>query len=227
MGMILMTGVGFLETLLMTLVSTLLAYALGLPLGVLLVISEKQGIMTAAPRKASFIRIINNLNRVLNVIVNMLRSVPFLILMISVMPVTKAITGTTVGSKAAIVPLTIAAFPFIARLVESSLKEVDKGVIEAAQSMGASTWQIVYKVLLHEAKPSILIGAAIATTTILGYSAMAGIIGGGGLGAIAINYGYYRFDTSIMWIMVVVLVAIVQVFQSIGMRFANWSNKRI
>lgn len=227
MGMMSLIGNGFLETLFMTLVSTILAYLLGLPLGVILVISEKQGILTAAPRKAGFIRIVNNFNRVLNIIVNMLRSVPFLILLFAVSPLTKAIMGTTVGSKAAIVSLTIAAFPFIARLVESSLKEVDKGVIEAAQSMGARTWQIVYKVLLHEAKPSILVGAAIATTTILGYSAMAGIVGGGGLGAIAINYGYYRSETSVMWVMIVVLVAIVQVFQGIGMRLANWSNKRI
>ena len=147
--------------------------------------------------------------------------------MITVVPITRKIVGTTVGSKATIVPLVIAAAPFIARVVESSLKEVDKGVIEAAESMGASPFQIMFKVLLPEAKPSLLVGAAISVTTILGYSAMAGIIGGGGLGAIAMNYGLYRYQRDIMFITVILLVIIVQIMQEIGMKIANISDKRL
>ena len=182
-GMIQMLGMGIYESLYMTLISTFMSYVIGLPMGLILVSTDKDGIYP-----------IIWLNKLLGFIVNILRSVPFLILMITVIPVTRKIVGTTIGSKATIVPLVIAAAPFIARVVESSLKEVDKGVIEAAESMGASPFQIMFRVLLPEAKPSLLVGAAISVTTILGYSAMAGIIGGGGLGAIAMNYGLYRYQ---------------------------------
>ena len=184
-----MLAEGFLETLYMTFVSSAVAYLLGLPLGIVLVVTDKGGI-----------RPIPWLNWFLGVVINLLRSVPFLILLITVIPITRFITGTTLGSTATIVPLVIAAAPFIARLVESSLKEVDKGVIEAAQSMGASPLQIVFKVMLPEARPSLIVGSAIAVTTILSYSAMTGFVGGGGLGDIAIRYGYYRYQTGIMLI---------------------------
>jgi D-methionine transport system permease protein len=179
-AMVDMILLGLKETLYMTIVSTFLAYVLGLPLGIALVVTDKEGIKP--------FRIING---ILNIIINVLRSVPFLILLIAVIPFTRFIVGTPLGSTATIVPLVIASAPFIARLVESSLKEVDKGVIEAAQSMGASGFKIIYKVMIPEAKPSLIIGSAIAITTILSYSAMAGIVGGGGLGDIAIRYGYY------------------------------------
>ncbi len=208
-------GVGVAETLFMTLLSTLLAYAVGLPLGIVMIVTDKNGIR---PRPL--------LNKVLDVIINILRSVPFLILMIVLIPFTRAVAGTTIGPKAAVVSLVVAAAPFIARLVESSIKEVDYGVIEAAQSMGASPMDIVRKVLLPEAKPSLIVGSAIAVTTILSYSAMAGIIGGGGLGAIAINYGYYRYETGIMLVTVALLVIIVQIFQDTGMRLAKKFDKR-
>ncbi|EMS70898.1 methionine ABC transporter permease [Ruminiclostridium cellobioparum] len=206
---------GLLETLYMTLFSTLLAYVLGLPLGVLLVTSDKDGIMP-----------LPKLNKVLNFIVNILRSVPFLILLIAVIPFTRFIIGTTIGSTATVVPLVIAAAPFIARLVESSIKEVDKGVIEAAVSMGCSPFQIIYKVMIPEAVPSLIVGAAIATTTILGYSAMAGIVGGGGLGDIAIRFGYYRYQKDIMIVTVALLVVVVQVAQEVGMLIARKRDKR-
>lgn len=206
---------GFLETLYMTVVSTVLAYVLGLPLGIILVTSDAEGIKPKVW-----------LNRALGVIINLLRSIPFLILLILIIPVTRAIVGKAIGTTATIVPLVVASAPFIARMVESSLKEVDKGVIEAAQSMGASTWQIITKVLLPEAKPSLLVGAAISITTILSYSAMAGIVGGGGLGDIAIRYGYNRYETDIMLITVAVLVVIVQVFQEVGMLIARRTDKR-
>lgn len=208
-------GIGIGETLYMTLLSTFLAYVIGLPLGIVMVVTDKSGIR---PRLL--------LNKVLDVIINILRSVPFLILMIVLIPFTRAIAGTTIGPKAAVVSLVVAAAPFIARLVESSIKEVDYGVIEAAQSMGASPLDIVYKVLLPEAKPSLIVGSAIAITTILSYSAMAGIIGGGGLGAIAINYGYYRYEVGIMLVTVALLVVIVQIFQETGMRLAKKFDKR-
>lgn len=211
-----MIGWGLLETLYMTLVSTACAYVLGLPMGIALTVSDRDGIKPA-----------KGLNQSLGLIVNLVRSVPFLILLIAVIPVTRAITGTTIGPTAAIVPLVIAAAPFVARMVESSLKEVDRGVIEAAQSMGASPMQIICKVLLPEALPSLLTGATIAVTTILSYSAMAGIVGAGGLGAIAINYGMYRYQTDIMMVNVVVLVLVVQVLQESGMRLAKYTDKRI
>ena len=202
-----MIGRGVLESLYMTLVSTVFAYLFGLPLGIVMVVTDKDGIY---PRKV--------FNWILGLIINILRSVPFLILLVVVIPVTRFIVGTTLGSTATIVPLVISAAPFIARLVESSMKEVDKGVIEAAQSMGASSMQIITKVLLPEARPSLLVGSAIAISTILGYSAMAGFVGGGGLGDIAIRYGYHRYQTDIMLVTVALLVIIVQGFQVVGMR---------
>lgn len=207
---------GILETLYMTVVSTLFSYILGLPLGIALVITDKDGI---APHR--------KFNCVLGIIINLLRSIPFLILLIAVLPFTRLIVGTTIGSTATIVPLVIASAPFIARLVESSLKEVDKGVIEAAQSMGCTPMQIITKVLIMEARPSLIVGSAIAVTTILSYSAMAGIVGGGGLGDIAIRYGYYRYQNDIMLVTVVILVVIVQIFQEIGMKLAKIGDKRI
>lgn len=204
------------ETMYMTLGSTLIAYLIGLPLGVLLAVTSSDGL---SPKPV--------LNRVLGVIVNLLRSVPFIILLVWVMPITRFVVGTTIGSVATMVPLVIASAPFLARMVESSIREVDRGVIEAAQSIGASPMQIICRVLLPEAKPSLITGGAIALTTILGYSAMSGIVGGGGLGAIAINYGYYRSYPNIMLFMVAVLVLIVQVFQEIGSRIALKSDKRI
>jgi D-methionine transport system permease protein len=206
-------GIG--ATLYMTLVSTFFGYVLGLPLGVLLTISSVNGIK---PNKGLY--------KVLDVIVNLLRSIPFLILLILVMPLTKLIVGKSYGSTATIVPLVIAAAPFIARMVESSLNEVDKGVIEAAQSMGATTGTIIVKVLIAEAKTSLLVGMTIALGTILGYSAMAGTVGGGGLGDIAIRYGYYRYNTPVMIVTIVILVVLVQILQGIGMMMSRKLDKR-
>ncbi len=200
-----MIGNGLLETLYITLVSTFFAYLLGLPLGVLLVTTRRDHI-TPMPL----------LHTVLDVIVNVLRSVPFLILMIAVIPITRAVVGIAIGTTATIVPLVIAAFPYIARTVESSLIEVDRGVIEAAQAMGASRMQIIRKVMLPEAFPGLINGAAIATTNILGYTAMSGAIGGGGLGAIAITYGHHRRQYAVLYLCVVVLVLLVQIIQYIG-----------
>ncbi len=209
----LVQGIG--ETLYMVLLSTFFAYVIGLPIGILLVTSAKDGI-----------RPCEWLFKVLDVIVNITRSIPFLIFLVAILPFTRIVVGTTLGSTATIVPLTLSAAPFIARLVESSIKEVDVGVIEAAQSMGASSMQIIWKVMLPEAKPSLIVGSAIAITTILGYSAMAGFVGGGGLGTIAINYGYYRYQNDIMFVTVVLLVVIVQVLQGIGMKAAGLSDRR-
>jgi len=207
---------GILETFFMTFASSFTAYLIGIPLGLALVVTDKDGIKP-----------FSILNAALGIIINLIRSVPFLILLIMVTPITKALVGTTIGVKGVIPPLVMCAAPYIARMVESSIKEVDYGVIEAAKSMGASTLQIIVKVLLPEAKPSLLIGAAISITTILGYSAMAGFVGGGGLGAIAINYGYYRYETDIMLVTVVLLVIIVQLIQETGMRFSKFTDKRI
>lgn len=215
-GMLALVGQGFLETIYMTVISTVLAYVIGLPLGLILVVTDKDGIHPIAW-----------LNSLLGMIINFIRSIPFLILLIALMPFTKAVVGTIIGSKAAIVGLWVAAAPFIARMVESSLKEVEIGVIEAAQSMGASPFQIMTKVLLPEAKPSLLVGAAISITTILGYSAMAGIVGAGGLGAIAINYGYYRKQSDIMYLMVILMAIIVLVFQELGMRISKRTDRRL
>ena len=211
-----MIGWGILESLYMVFFSSLIAYVIGLPIGILLVITDKDGI---TPHIL--------LNKIVGVIVNLLRSVPFIILLITVSPLTKAIVGTTIGSTAVVVPLIIASAPYIARLVESSLKEVNKGVIEAAQSMGATPFQIIFKVLLPEAKPSLIIGSAIAVTTILSYSAMAGFVGGGGLGDIAIRYGYYRYETGIMIVTVIILVLIVQIIQELGAKWMKSADKRL
>lgn len=210
-----MLGEGIIETLYMTIVSTMLGYVIGLPVGIVLVITAADGIkpMTAV-------------NKVVDFIVNILRSVPFLILLIAIIPLTRLIVGSSIGPTAAIVPLVIAAAPFIARMVESSLREVDKGLIEASLSMGASPMQIIWKVFLPEARPSLLVGAAISTTTILGYSAMAGICGGGGLGDIAIRYGYQRYEDDIMIVTIILLVLIVQIFQVVGMKIAEKSDRR-
>lgn len=198
------------DTLYMTLVSTLFGYVLGLPLGIILTITDKDGITPNA-----------GIYKILDVLVNLLRSIPFLILLILVIPLTRFLVGKSYGSTATIVPLVIAAAPFIARMVESSLKEVDKGVIEAATSMGASIWTIITKVLLAEAKTSLLVGVTIVLGTILGYSAMAGAVGGGGLGDIAIRYGYYRYQTDIMIVTIVILVILVQILQGIGMMISK------
>ena len=209
-------GTGILETLYMVIVSTLLAYIIGIPMGIILNVTSSNGIR---PNRA--------VNVILGVIVNILRSVPFIILLLALIPFTRAIVGTTVGSTAVIVPLVVSAAPFVARMIESSLKEVDTGVIEAAESMGSTRMQIIFKVLLPEARPSMTVGAAISIVTILGYSAMAGFVGGGGLGAIAINYGYYRYDYQIMLITVVLIVIIVQIFQEVFMRSATKTDRRI
>lgn len=205
------------ETAYVTVLATLFAVILGLPLGVLLVAGERKGVLPLP----------GWLMKVVNVIINLLRSVPFLILMIMVFPLTRVIVGTTVGTVASIVPLVIAAFPFIARLVESSLREVDANIIEAAQSMGASPFQIILQVMLPESVPSLISNLTIAVTTILGYTAMSGIIGGGGLGKIAINYGYYRYKYLVMLFAVVLLVVLVQIFQSLGTRLATRLDRRI
>ncbi|HIT89385.1 MAG TPA: ABC transporter permease [Candidatus Merdenecus merdavium] len=211
---LLLVGTG--ETLIMTVVSSLISFVLGLPVGLLLVISNSEGIK---PMKKT--------NMVVGFITNMIRSVPFLILLLALDPLTRFIVGTSIGTKAMIVPLVFAATPYIARLVESSLLEVEDGVIEAAKSMGASTMQIVTKVLVPEALPSLITGAAIAVTTILGYSAMAGIIGGGGLGDIAMRYGYYRKgNPEILVATVLVLIIIVQIFQETGIRLNRHQDKR-
>ena len=196
---------GIRDTCYMTLVSTFFGYVIGLPLGIALTLTDEGGI---APNRTVY--------RVLDVIINITRSIPFLILLILVMPLTKAIVGKTYGSTATIVPLTLAAAPFIGRMVESSLKEVPAGVIEAALSMGAKTGTIVWKVLIGEARTSLLVGATIVLGTVLGYSAMAGVISGGGLGDIAIRYSYYRYDTGVMLVTLVFIVAIVQLLQGLG-----------
>lgn len=205
------------ETLYVTVLSTAFAIIIGLPLGVMLVACDKNGVL---PLSGWIMKIID-------VIINLLRSVPFLILMIMVIPLTRIIVGTAVGTAASIVPLVIAAFPFVARLAESSLREVNPNVIEAAQSMGASPMQIIVKVMIPESFPSLISNATIAITTILGYSAMSGIIGGGGLGKIAINYGYYRYKTLIMLCAVVLLIVMVQVFQNFGTYLATKNDKRL
>ena len=203
------------DTLYMVVVSTLMGYVLGLPLGILLATSNVDGIR---PRPWLY--------RILDIVVNILRSIPFLILLIMIIPLTRFIVGKSYGSSATIVPLTIAAAPFIARMVESSLKEVDRGVIEAAQSMGASNWTIIWKVLVAEARTSLLVGVTIALGTILGYSAMAGTVGGGGLGDIAIRYGYYRYEFDIMIVTVIILVVLVQILQGIGMMLSRKIDRR-
>ena len=208
---------GIWETLYVTVIATALAIVIGLPLGVLLVAGEKNGVLPL-PKPVM---------QVLNVVINLLRSVPFLILMIMAFPLARLIVGTAVGTVASIVPLVIAAFPFVARLVESSLREVNPNIIEMAQSMGASPFQIIIKVMIPERVPSLLSNFTIAITTLLGYSAMGGIIGGGGLGKIAINYGYYRYMYLVMYLAVILLIILVQIFQSVGTRLSVKSDKRL
>lgn len=207
---------GIWETLYMTLTSTFFAYVIGLPLGVLLVVTDSEGLV---PNKA--------VNTVLGAIINIFRSIPFLILLVLVLPVTRFVVGTTIGSTATIVPLVIAAAPYVARVVEQSLREVDKGVIEAAKGMGTPDFKIITKVIIPEAMPSLLVGAAIALTTILGYSAMAGFVGGGGLGTIATNYGYYQYNDAILIVTVVIIVLIVQLMQTVGMKIAKEVDHRL
>ncbi len=210
-----MLAMGVWETIYMTVVSTALGYLVGLPMGILLTITDKNGLKPNAP-----------VYKVLDVIANIVRSIPFLILLILLIPFTRFVVGKSYGSEAVIVPLTIAAIPFIARMVESSLKEVDAGVIEAAQAMGAGTWRIVFRVLLVEARTSLIVNATIATGTILGYTAMAGSVGGSGLGAIAVRYGYNRYQYDIMVVTVVLLILLFQVFQTVGMFIANRLDRR-
>lgn len=203
-------------TLYMTLVSTLIAYIIGLPMGILLVVTAPGGLK---PNKIIY--------KILDVIVNIVRSIPFLILLMLIIPFTRFVVGKSYGPTATIVPLSLAAAPFVARLVESSLLEVDHGVIEAAQSMGASLWTIIWKVLVAEARTSLIVGATISLGTILGYSAMAGVVGGGGLGDIAIRYGYYRYQGDIMVVTVILLVALVQILQMIGTKLSKKLDRRI
>ena len=205
------------ETFYVTVLSTALAVVLGLPLGVLLVAGEKDGVLPLPKPVLS----------ALNVVINLLRSIPFLILMIMVFPLSRLIIGTAVGTTATIVPLVVAAFPFVARLVESSLRELNPNIIEMSRSMGASPMQTIIKVMIPEAMPSLISNATIAITTILGYTAMSGIVGGGGLGKIAINYGYYRYKYLVMLLAVILLIVIVQVFQSIGTHLSVKLDKRL
>ncbi len=213
MTMMMVDGVR--ETLFMTLLSTIFGYLLGLPMGVALAVADKNGIRPNAV-----------VYKILDVTANVVRSIPFLILLILIMPVTKLLVGRSYGTAATVVPLTVAAAPFIGRMIESSLNEVDRGVIEAAQSMGAGNMTIIMRVLLVEARTSILVGVTIALGTILGYSAMAGIVGGGGLGDIAMRYGYYRYEEEIMLVAVILLVVLVQIFQTLGMRMSVKLDRR-
>ena len=208
--------VGIQETFYMVFVSSLVSYLFGIPLGIFLVVSDPDGILPMPV-----------LQKILGILINLLRSVPFLILLIMVIPLTRLIVGTSLGAKAVVVPLVISAAPYVARIVESSIREVDAGVVEAAKSMGASPLQIIMKVYLPEARPSLLVGAAISVTTILGYSAMSGAVGGGGLGDIAIKYGYNRYQTDMMLVSVAILVIIVQVIQEFGMWLSRSGDKRI
>ncbi len=206
---------GLWETLQMTLLATLFSYLLGLPLGVWLVVTGKGGVRENPA-----------VNQALGTVVNVLRSVPFLILILMLFPITRIVMGTTIGTRAAIFPLVISAFPYVARMVESSLREVDGGVIEAAQSMGATTFQIIRKVMLPESTPSLLNGLAISMTTILAYTAMAGAVGAGGLGKIAIDYGMYRFDMPKLYTASILLVVLVQVIQVFGTSASSMIDKR-
>ena len=198
------------ETLYMVVVSTIFAYLLGLPLGVILVVTSPEHVL---PNPW--------VERILGTLINILRSAPFIILLVAFIPFTRSLVGTSIGTTAAIVPLVISAAPFVARVVESSLKEVPYGVIEAALSMGASPLQIIKKVLLPEAKASLILGVTITTISIIGYTAMAGAVGGGGLGDLAIQYGYNRFRTDIMVSTVIILVVLVQILQSLGTTLAR------
>lgn len=200
-----MIGMGVLETLQMTVLSAIFSYLAGLPLGIILAVTKRGSILEN-----------RTVNTILGILVNIFRSIPFLILLVVLIPVTRFLTGSSIGTTATIVPLTVGAIPIVARMVESSLSEVDGGIIEAAKSMGASPMQVIWQFILPEAIPSLLLGAAINLATILGYSAMAGCIGGGGLGAIALNYGYYRYQSEILFLTVIILIVIVQIFQESG-----------
>lgn len=206
---------GLKETVYMVFLSSFLSYVIGIPLGILLVVTDRDGIQPNI--------IVNTL---LGIIINILRSVPFIIMLLAVLPITRFIVRTTIGPSAVVVPLVIAASPYIARMVESSLKEMNAGIVEAAKSMGASNFQIIWKVMLPESMPSLLTGAAISITTILGYSTMAGFVGGGGLGTLAINYGYYRYRMDVMMVTVVVLVIIVQLIQEFFLFLSRRADKR-
>ena len=212
---IIMLFEGLRDTCIIVLASTFFGYLLGLPLGIILAVTDKEGIKPNAV-----------VYKILDFITNILRSFPFIILLVVLIPLTRLIVGKSYGTAATIVPLVVAAAPFIGRMVESSLKEVDKGVIEAAQSLGAGTFTIIWKVLLAEARTSLLVGATIAFGTILGYSAMAGAVGGGGLGSIAIRYGYNRFQPQILWPSVIILILLVQVFQILGMKISKNLDRR-
>jgi D-methionine transport system permease protein len=206
---------GLLETLYMVPVSTVLAYIAGIPLGIILVITS--------PGHITENRLVNF---VLGIIINVGRSIPFIILLVFLIPFTRWIVGTFIGTTAVIVPLTVAAIPFVARMVESSLKEIPWGVIEAALAMGASPMQIIRKVLIPESMPSLILGATITTITLIGYSAMAGFVGGGGLGDVSLRYGFYRYETELMFIVIIVLIVLVQVLQMIGDKIAARLDKR-
>lgn len=206
---------GIRDTVYMTLVSTFAGYVIGLPMGVVLTVTDKDGIKPNAV-----------IYRILDAISNVVRSIPFLILLILLIPFTRLIVGKSYGSTATIIPLVITAAPYIARMVESSLKEVDKGVIEAAKSMGATNLDIIFRVMLVEARTSLIMGATIAMGTILGYSAMAGTVGGGGLGDIAVRYGYYRWQTNIMIVTVMLIIILFQIFQTVGMKTAGKLDRR-
>ncbi len=208
-------GIGVWETLYSSVLSTVFAFIFGLPLGVILAITDRGGLKQNAV-----------LNKILGLLINILRSVPFLILFVTVIPFTRIVVGTSIGALAATVPLTVAATPFVARLVETSVKEVDAGVIDAALSMGTPTVKIIYKAILPEIIPSMLANVAIAFVTVIGYSAMAGFCGGGGLGAIAVNYGYYRGNNTVMLVTVAILVVIVQMFQEFGLWLAKTRDRR-
>ena len=206
---------GIWETVYMTFISAFFSYLIGLPLGVILNVTAKDGI-----------RPIPWLYRIISIAVNIFRSIPFVILMVAMLPVAKFITGTSLGNKAMIVTLIIAAAPYVARMAESSFKEVNSGVIEAAKSMGTSDFGVIVKVLIPEAKPSLIVGSVISLVTILGYSAMAGTIGGGGLGMIAVSFGYQRFNDDIIWVCVLLTIIIVQIIQEVGMLIARRTDKR-
>ncbi len=207
---------GIWETIYMTVLATVFSYGIGMPLGLILSVTDKDGIHPMPV-----------LNRILGIIVNIFRSIPFIILMVAMLPVAKLIVGTSLGNQAMIVTLVIAAAPYVARMVESSIKEVDAGVIEAAQAMGTSSLKLVYKVLIPEAKPALITGSVISMVTILGYSAMAGTIGGGGLGQIAITYGYQRYNNDIIWVCIILTILIVQIIQEAGTWITHKTDKRI
>lgn len=208
-------GKAIIESLYMTIVSSLISFGIGMVVGIVLVITDKRG-LTPMPK----------INQILGSVVNMLRSLPFLILMVAILPLTKVLVGTFTGTNAVIVPLVVGAVPFVARLVETSIREVDPGVIEAAVSMGAGTRDIVLKVMISEARASLMRAFTVTSITILGYSAMAGVFGGGGLGSIAINYGMYKFNPVLMWTSIAFLLILVELMQRAGMKFADKLEKR-